>query len=156
MNINLLIRNAITDRQMANHFVLDIQVDLIVKNVRAALVDSTVIEPVLHTSAILWTPSNCVSNDASHFQKVEDETQLLCYKKYLNISDEYIRLEEVMLKPRLVLVHDVFTRRETDLMIREATAEVSRQNLGQGETERHREGRRVMKTEEEGEVEREL
>ena len=61
-----------------------------------------------------------------------------------------------MLKPRLVLVHDVFTRRQTDLMIREATAEVSRQNLGRGGTERHREGRRVMKTEEEGEVEREL
>ncbi|KAI0215536.1 hypothetical protein LSAT2_032384 [Lamellibrachia satsuma] len=59
--------------------------------------------------------------------KVEDDTQLLCYKKYLNISDEYIRLEEVMLQPRLVLVHDVFTHRETDLMIREATAEVSLQ-----------------------------
>ncbi|KAK2178529.1 hypothetical protein NP493_540g02014 [Ridgeia piscesae] len=55
-----------------------------------------------------------------------DDPRLLCYKKYLNISDEYIRLEEVMLKPRLVLIHDVFTHRQTHLIVREATAEMRR------------------------------
>ena len=67
----------------------------------------------------------CVHVVACAPQKPKNDPPLYCYSTYINSSDEYIRTEELLVKPRLVLIHDLLADRDIDLMVRQANKQVS-------------------------------